>query len=109
MRVAVHTRIRPDSIEDYEAAHREVPAELIAAIRAAGVKSWSIWRSGIDLFHTIDCDDYGHLLAALRDLPVNVAWQARMGTLLETSHDYSSDGSDATLPLVWELDASEGD
>ena len=36
-------------------------------------------------------------------LPVNIAWQARMGELLAVAHDYSADGADASLPVVWQL------
>ncbi|MGW1405476.1 L-rhamnose mutarotase [Streptomyces sp. NPDC002403] len=103
MRIALHTKVRADRIEEYEAAHREVPAELTAAIRAAGATSWTIWRSGTDLFHVIDCEDYAALLAELEQLPVNVAWQARMGQLLDVAHDYSADGAGAGLPVAWEL------
>ncbi|PKV84826.1 L-rhamnose mutarotase [Streptomyces sp. TLI_146] len=103
MRVALHTRVRSDRIEAYEAAHREVPAELAAAIRAAGVTGWTIWRSGTELFHVIECADYARLLAELERLPVNVAWQARMAELLDVVHDYSGAGADAGLPVVWEL------
>jgi L-rhamnose mutarotase len=99
--VALHTRIRLGAEADYETAHREVPAELTAAIRAAGARRWTIWRSGQDLFHLIECEDYARLLAELADLPVNVAWQARMETLLEVAHDYGEPG--AGLPVVWEL------
>ncbi|MEW1646608.1 MULTISPECIES: L-rhamnose mutarotase [unclassified Streptomyces] len=103
MRVALHTKVRADRIAAYEDAHREVPEELTAAIRAAGATSWTIWRSGTDLFHVLDCDDYARLLAELDQLPVNVAWQARMTQLLDVVHDYSSEGADAGLPVVWEL------
>ncbi|GGU02475.1 hypothetical protein GCM10010289_24040 [Streptomyces violascens] len=54
MRVALHTRVRADRIAQYEAAHREVPPELRAAICAAGATSWTIWRSGTELFHLIE-------------------------------------------------------
>ncbi|MGW3626757.1 L-rhamnose mutarotase [Streptomyces sp. NPDC000880] len=103
MRVALHTKVRADRIDEYEAAHRAVPEELTAAIRAAGVTSWTIWRSGTDLFHLLDCADYAQLLAALEKLPVNIAWQARMAELLDVVHDYSADGAQAGLPVVWEL------
>ncbi|MEU6735770.1 L-rhamnose mutarotase [Streptomyces physcomitrii] len=103
MRVALHTRVRADRIEEYERAHREVPAELTAAIHAAGTRSWTIWRSGTDLFHLLDCEDYARLLAELEQLPVNVAWQARMAGLLDVVHDYSAGGAGAGLPVVWEL------
>ncbi|MEV4429398.1 L-rhamnose mutarotase [Streptomyces sp. R-07] len=103
MRIALHTRLRADRIEEYEAAHRAVPAELTAAIRAAGVTSWTIWRSDRELFHVLDCEDYARLLAELEPLPVNIAWQAEMAELLDTVHDYSSAGAEAGLPVVWRL------
>jgi L-rhamnose mutarotase len=103
MRIALHTKVRADRVEEYEAAHREVPEELTAAIRAAGASAWTIWRSGTDLFHVLEVEDYPAMIAALEKLPVNIAWQARMTELLDVVHDYSADGADASLPVVWEL------
>jgi L-rhamnose mutarotase len=103
MRIALHTRVRADRIEEYEQAHATVPAALTGAIRAAGATSWTIWRSGTDLFHLIECEDYAGLLARLATDPVNLAWQARMAGLLDTVHDYSAAGPDAALPEVWRL------
>jgi L-rhamnose mutarotase len=103
VRIALHTRVRAGLVAEYEAAHRAVPAELTAAIRAAGATSWTIWRSGTDLFHVIECEDYAALLADLSAQPVNRAWQARMADLLEVVHDYSADGAAGALPVVWEL------
>ena len=103
MRIALHTRVRADRIDEYEAAHRAVPPELIEAIRAGGAESWTIWRSGTDLFHVIECDDYAALLAYLNAQPVNTAWQARMAGLLDVVHDYSAGGPAAALPVVWAL------
>lgn len=105
MRIALHTRLRPDRIGEYEQAHAAVPPELTEAIQAAGVASWTIWRSGIDLFHVIDCADYAAMLAALAANPVNIAWQARMADLLAAAHSYSADGAAAALPVVWQLPA----
>ena len=103
MRIALHTTVRADRVEEYEAAHREVPEELTAAIRAAGASEWTIWRSGTDLFHVLEVEDFPAMIAALEKLPVNIAWQARMTELLEVVHDYSAEGADASLPVVWEL------
>jgi L-rhamnose mutarotase len=101
MRIALHTRLRAGAEDAYDQAHREVPDELVEAIRRAGARKWTIWRSGLDLFHVIECDDYPRLLADLADLPVNVAWQARMADLLDVVHDYADAG--AGLPVAWEL------
>jgi L-rhamnose mutarotase len=103
MRIALHTTVRGDRIEDYERAHASVPPELTSAIRAAGVTGWTIWRSGTDLFHVIDVEDYPAMLAKLDASPVNQGWQARMAELLDTPHDYSRGGGAAALPVVWQL------
>jgi len=103
MRVALHTRLRPGAEAAYEQAHRNVPPALVAAIRAAGAERWTIWRSGRELVHVIECEDYERLLAELAELPVNVARQARMSELLEVVHDYGAGGAEAGLPVVWEL------
>lgn len=99
--VALHTRLKPDAAEEYEAAHAGIPAELVAALRAAGVVNWRIWRSGEDLFHLVEVQDYQRMRHALAGLPANVAWQERMSALLAVEDDYS--GNDHGIPKVWEL------
>jgi L-rhamnose mutarotase len=42
MQVAIHTRLKEGAEERYAQVHREVPAELVQAIRAAGVHAWTI-------------------------------------------------------------------
>lgn len=109
MRIALHTKLKPGFEAEYEAAHRAVPAELVAAIKEAGATSWTIWRSGTDLFHVIDCAAYDVLLSRLAELPVDVAWQVRINEYLEAAHDYSPVGADAALPVVWELKDGAGE
>jgi L-rhamnose mutarotase len=100
-RIALHTRLKPGREPEYEAVHAVIPAELDAALRQAGVISWRIWRSGRDLFHVVECEDYRAMREHLRDHPANVPWQARMAELLEVPDDYG--GDDRGLGLVWEL------
>jgi len=100
-RVALHTRLKPGREADYDAVHAVIPAELDAALREAGVRSWRIWRDGRDLFHVVEVDDYRRMRDALRDHPANVPWQARMAELLDVTDDYS--GTDTGLRMVWEL------
>lgn len=99
--VALHTRLKPGKEAEYDRVHAVIPTELDGALRAAGVHSWRIWRSGRDLFHVIECDDYQAMRARLRDHPANVPWQARMAGLLDVEDDYS--GAAPDVRLVWEL------
>jgi L-rhamnose mutarotase len=99
--IALHTRLRAGKEEEYERVHASIPLSLDTALRTAGVRSWRIWRDGLDLFHLVEVDDYRRMRAYLRDHPANVPWQARMAELLEVEDDYS--GEDDGLHLVWRL------
>ncbi|MER5537732.1 L-rhamnose mutarotase [Streptomyces mirabilis] len=104
MRIALHTMVRADRSDEYQGARQEVPEELIAAIRTAGVSEWTIWRSGTDLFHLLEVEDYPAMIAAWENLPANIAWRAPMAELLEVVHGYSAQGATASsLPVVWQL------
>jgi len=100
-RVALHTRLRPGKEQEYEQVHAVIPADLDAALREAGVRTWRIWRDGPDLFHVVEVEDYQAMRHALREHPANVPWQARMAELLAVQDDYS--GGDSGVRLVWEL------
>jgi L-rhamnose mutarotase len=108
LRIASHTKLLPDAVDADTAAHREVPADLVAAIRAAGAREWAIWRSGLDPFHVLARDNYAQLLAALEPPPVNISCQARMAYLPAVTHDYSGAGAGAGLPMVWHLPPAAG-
>jgi L-rhamnose mutarotase len=99
--VALHTRLKPGREADYEAVHAVIPAELDTALRAAGVHTWRIWRSGRDLFHLVEVEDYAHMRSFLEEHPANIPWQARMAELLEVQDDYS--GVEPSVNLVWAL------
>ena len=86
---------------EYERRHQRVPDDLDAALRAAGVASWRIWRDGLDLFHLIEVEDYRAMRRRLASDPANLAWQERINEVLEVADDYR--GEDDGLPLVWAL------
>ena len=101
--IALHTRLKAGYEAEYERVHEVIPPDLDAALRAAGVREWRIWRDGRDLFHLVTVEDYKAMRHALRDHPVNVAWQAVVGPLHDTPDDYS--GEDDGIRHVWSLPA----
>lgn len=98
-RIALRTRLKPGNEETYDREHAQIPAELDAVMRANGVRSWRIFRDGLDLFHFVEVDDYAALQTALKDNPVDQAWQVQMNRLLDGDFDKGA----GTLPLVWEM------
>jgi len=99
--VALHTRLLAGREADYDRVHATIPVELDGALREAGVHSWRIWRSGRELFHLVEVEDYRAMREHLAEHPANVPWQARMAELLEVEDDYS--GAEPAVRLVWEL------
>ena len=56
-RVAFVLRVRPDRIDEYVAAHRNVWPEMLEALRDAGISNYSIFRDGNQVFGYFETDD----------------------------------------------------
>ena len=92
MKIALHSRLHQGQEHEYERQHRVVPEELADALVRSGIREWTIWRSGLDLFHLLDVDDFDAAMAQMDDEPANVVWQARMASLV--SHfEVDADGA----------------
>jgi L-rhamnose mutarotase len=102
MEVGLHTRLKPGAEAEYDAAHAAVWPEVLEAIRGVDIRTWLIFRDGLDLFHYVECDDYDAAIAELADDPVNIRWQAAMAPMMEVAHDYSG-ASDDRLPVIFRL------
>src|SRR5262245_48010097 len=56
-RVAFVLRVRPDRIDEYVEAHRNVWPEMLDALRNAGIRNYSIFRDGTRVFGYFETDD----------------------------------------------------
>jgi L-rhamnose mutarotase len=61
-RVAFQLRIRAGRIDHYDEAHRYVWPELIAELESFGVRDYSIFRRGQELFLTLRVPNFDELL-----------------------------------------------
>jgi L-rhamnose mutarotase len=102
MRLALHSTIREGAEADYEKTHGVVPHELVESFDRFGITSWTIWRSGRELFHVVEADDYAAAEALLADDPANLRWQAIIGPFVEKFVG-GQDGEPAALTQVWDL------
>ena len=94
--IALRSWLREGREAGYDAAHTRIPDELVEAHRRAGIEDWTIWRSGRELFHLVQCDDLDAAFRALERDPANERWQALIG-------DYVERFDAAPLPLVWRM------
>jgi L-rhamnose mutarotase len=100
-RVAFVLTVKPDRVDEYVRAHAEVWPEMLAALKEAGYRNYTIFRDGNRMFGYVETDDAAASAAAMECSPVNVRWQDAMAELLE---DRVPDAGPSTLPEVFRLD-----
>ena len=82
-RSAFVLHVRPERIDDYVAAHRDAWPELLAALKGAGIRNYSIFRDGNQVFGYFEADDLEAAAQFLAEQPVCTRWQDAMAELLD--------------------------
>jgi L-rhamnose mutarotase len=100
-RVAFQLRIRPGMTDAYDEAHRHVWPELLKELRESGVREYSIFRRGQQLFLTMRVPDFQQFLAQMAVSDVNRRWQETMSPLFEPVPDLSENEPLAMMTEVF--------
>lgn len=97
--------LRESAIEEYERYHAEVWPEVLAAISAAGIRNYSIYRFGTLLFSYWEWEgeDFDADLAAVDLVPECIRWNDLMATL-QVPVDGAGERQWLPLPEVFHLD-----
>jgi len=82
-RSAFVLKVRPDKIDEYVEAHRNVWPEMLDALRMAGIRNYSIFRHGNEVFGYFESDDLEAAGAYMSKQEVNARWQDAMADLLQ--------------------------
>ena len=82
-RSAFVLRVRPEKIDEYVEAHRNVWPEMLAALRDAGIRNYTIFRNGNEVFGYFESDDLEAAAAYMEAQEVNARWQDTMADLLD--------------------------
>ena len=91
--------VRPDKIDRYVDAHASVWPEMLAALRSAGIRNYSIFRTAV--FGYFEADDLAAAAAYLRTQEVTGRWQDAMAELLE---ERVPDAGPLPLEQIFRLD-----
>jgi L-rhamnose mutarotase len=100
-RVGFVLEVKPERIDDYVAAHREVWPEMLAALKAAGIRNYTIFRAGTNVFGYFETDDREATERYLAEQPVCARWQDRMAEYLAARVD---DAGPAPLEEIFRLE-----
>lgn len=99
-RVGFILRVKPDRVDEYVLAHREVWPEMLRALKDAGIRNYTIFRAGNEMFGYFETDDLASAESYLRSQEVNARWQDAMEDFLE---ERVEDGGPAPLEEIFRL------
>ena len=100
-RSAFVLRVRPEKVDEYVNAHRHVWPEMLEALRAAGIRNYTIFRAGSEMFGYFETDDLEAAERHLAAQEVSGRWQDAMAELLE---ERVPDAGPPSLEEVFRLD-----
>jgi L-rhamnose mutarotase len=102
-RYATYMRVKPGTEEEYAERHRNCWPEIIEGAQRAGIRNYSIFMRGCELFSYFEADDLAASMAQIAADPVNQRWQAYMAPLMDVGSGIK-DGSTAYLAEVFHID-----
>lgn len=96
--------IKPGKKEEYVRRHNEIWPELVALLRQAGIKNYTIWNTGNELFGYYECEKGLDFAAKTQaDSPVVDRWNAYMKDVMEMELDPAT-GAQPLLEQVFILE-----
>jgi L-rhamnose mutarotase len=75
--------VRPERIEEYVEAHRAVWPDMLDALRRAGIRNYTIFRNGNQVFGYFESDDLEAASRFMAEQDVSGRWQDAMAELLQ--------------------------
>jgi L-rhamnose mutarotase len=104
-RVCFLARVRPDRLEEYRAAHREVWPEMTAALSQAGWANYTLFLAGDGLVvGYLETDDFDAARRRMEQAGVNARWQAEMAPFFAGAGDRRPDEGFRQIPEIFHLD-----
>ena len=79
--------VRPGYEEEYKKRHDEIWPDMLAALRAAGIRNYNIFRHGLTLFGYFETDDLEATKAAPRASETDRRWGEWMTPIMKIEID----------------------
>jgi L-rhamnose mutarotase len=102
-RIGFVMRLLPGQEAEYRARHDAVWPELLADLKAAGARNYSIFLRDDDLFAYLEVDDFDAFTRRMATSEANARWQAEMARLIDPLTDPAT-GFHTRIPEVFHLE-----
>ena len=102
-RIGFTMRVLPGKEAEYRRRHEAVWPDLLADLRAAGARNYSIFLRGRDLFAYLEVDDFDQFTTQMASSDANARWQADMAELIDPLTDPAT-GFHTRIPEVFHLE-----
>jgi L-rhamnose mutarotase len=104
-RVCFLLKVRPDRLEEYRERHRAVWPDMLAALRTAGWRNYSLFlREDGLLVGYLETEDLAAAQEAMAGTEVNARWQAEMAPFFEDLEGRAPDEGMAPLGEIFHID-----
>ena len=95
-------------LEEYKKRHREIWPEMVEVLQEAGIRNYSIWISGNEIFGYYECEKGAEFAAAVqKNSPVVDRWNEVMKDVMFMEMDPLT-GAQPKLERVWDSAFVEG-
>ena len=98
--------VKPDRIDEYERLHAEAWPGVLAAIRAANIRNYSIFRHGTQLFAYFEYvgEDFAADMATMAADPTVIEWWKLTDAMQDPLPDREPGSWWKTIPEVFHTD-----
>jgi len=87
-RYAWNAKVLPGMHEEYKKRHDAIWPEMVEVLRSAGIRNYSIWCAGDELFGYYECEQgVAYAVETQASSPVVERWNAYMADVMEADID----------------------
>ena len=103
-RYAWKAKVREGMLEEYIRRHDEIWPEMKEMLHQAGIRNYSIWNVGVDLFGYYECDSVAEACRVQAGSEINAKWDAYMADVMVMERDPVT-GAQPLLKQVFSFEA----
>lgn len=105
-RYAWKGQVKEGALEEYKRRHDQIWPEMSQLLDEAGIRNYSIWNIGNEMFGYYECDSVEHALWVQEQSPVVKRWDAYMADIL--TMEKGEDGKQASLRCMFLHEGRQG-